>query len=230
MLSPEDSRRVLRRVFRQRRMGDLALVSATLQTESRRSVFRRLCGLGYLRSCSHTGRYYTLEDIPDFDADGLWRYQGVLFSKHGTLKATTAHIVEVSEAGRTHRELATLLRVRVHNTLLDLVKSRRIGRELVRSLFVYVSGDAKRAATQIAAREQLPSAVVPRSVREAGQLLVVDVLLEVIHGAQLVPDAADVVARLTGRGVQATLEQVEGIFQAYGLKKTPGPRSRSSPR
>ena len=34
------------------------------------------------------GRYYTLTKIPVFDENGLWKYQTVLFSKHGNLKQT----------------------------------------------------------------------------------------------------------------------------------------------
>jgi len=59
----------------------------------------------YLSSYSHTGRYYTIRDIPVFDADGLWRHQGIGFSRHGSLKSTAEHMVLEAEAGRTHNEL-----------------------------------------------------------------------------------------------------------------------------
>jgi len=49
------------------------------------SVFRRLSALGYLSSFNHDGRYYTLDDIPDFDINGLWHFQGVFFSKRRLL-------------------------------------------------------------------------------------------------------------------------------------------------
>lgn len=229
VLSPEASRGALRRMFSQRRIADLGLVSATLHTDSRRSVFRRLSGVGYLCSYSHTGRYYTLADIPEFDADGLWQHQGVFFSKHGTLKATTAHLVEIAEAGRMHEELEAVLRVRVHNTLLDLVKSKQIGRELLEGLFVYVSANTARAAVQVARRQELQGARLQRA-REAGRPLVIEVLLEIIHGADLVSDPADIVARLLARGIEVTRDQVDAIFQQHGLKKKRARRSRSSRR
>jgi hypothetical protein len=50
--------------------------------------------------------------------------------------------------------------------------------------------------------------------------LVVDVLLEIIHGADRVPAPGEVVARLLERGIQATLRQVEAVFLEYQLKKT----------
>lgn len=214
-------------MFRQRRIADLRVVSATLRTDSRRSVYRRLSGVPYLRSYSHTGSYYTLDEIPEFDANGLWQYQGVFFSKCGTLKSATAHLVETAEAGRTHMELEGVLRVRVHNTLLDLVRIKRIGRELVHGLFVYLSADGDRAAAQIARRQQLRSAG-DRPAREAGRPVVIEVLLEIIHGARVVADPADVAARLTARGVEVSRDQVDSIFQQHGLKKTRARRSRSS--
>lgn len=229
MLSPELSRQALRRLFQQRRIADLGLLSKTLRTESTMSVFRRLSGLGYLTSYSHARRYYTLDDIPDFDADGLWQYQGVFFSKQGTLKDTVAHMVDVADAGHAHRELRARLRVHVHNTLLDLVKSKRIGRELLDGLFLYVSADRRRAATQLVQRRQ-KSAAVTHPVLASGQTLEIAVLLEVIHGARLIPEPARIVERLVENGVPVSREQVEAIFHKHGLKKTPRSRSPSSRR
>ena len=104
-LDPDASRTALERLFTQRPVADLTLVGRTLGTDSRMSVLRRLCALGYLSSYTHTGRYYTLASIPQFDADGLWRWEQVGFSRHGTLKATVQRLVETSDAGCTQREL-----------------------------------------------------------------------------------------------------------------------------
>jgi hypothetical protein len=103
---------------------------------SRRSLFRDLTALGYRSSYTHTGRYYTLVSVPTFDADGLWRYQGIGFSRDGTLKAKVQRLVETSDAGRTHNELHLRLGVRVHNLLLVSSRPRssaaRVDRERVR--------------------------------------------------------------------------------------------------
>lgn len=229
MLSVEQSRVALRKLFRQRRIVDLPVLFKALQTDSPMSVYRRLSPISYVSSYSHNGRFYTLDDIPEFDSNGLWQYQGVFFSRHGTLMCTTAHLVETAEAGRTHKELEAALRVRVHNTLLDLVKGKRIGRELLDGLFLYVSAERERAAAQVSRRRQKPAAVAQAAVL-SGQSLEIAVLLEVIHGARLIPDAAQIVERLAGKGVGVARDQVEAIFHKHGLKKTPASRSRSSRR
>ena len=115
MLDHDASRLALERLFAHRPVADLPRLSRALGTRSRMSVFRRLSTLGYRSSYTHTGRYYTLRSIPQFDTDGLWRIEGAGFSRDGTLKATVCRLVEIAEAGRTQRELQMRLGVRVHN-------------------------------------------------------------------------------------------------------------------
>jgi hypothetical protein len=229
LLSPESSREALRRLFQQRRIADLGILFKTLRTTSVMSVFRRLSSLGYLTSYSHARKYYTLEDIPEFDDNGLWQYQEVFFSRHGTLKQTVAILVEAADAGHTQRELHSRLRIHLHNTLLSLVQGKRLGRELLGGLFVYVSAEPGRAAAQMARRRQQTGGGV-EPVPVVGQSLEVAVLLEVIRGARLIPGPVQIVERLASQGVQVNREQVEVIFRKHALKKTPRPHSRSSRR
>lgn len=88
-----------------RKVADIGAILAALQTTSRMTAFRKLSELGYLSSYSHSGGYYTLQSIPQFDGDGLWLFEGVGFSRHGTLKDTVAILVDRAESGQLHREL-----------------------------------------------------------------------------------------------------------------------------
>jgi len=227
MLGPEPSRQTLTRLFQRQSIADLATLSDALETSSRMSVFRRLSALGYLSSYSHDGRFYTLRDIPPFDQDGLWRYQGVCFSRDGSLKATVERLVEQSDAGRTHSELHVRLQVRVHNTLLDLVEDRRIGRETLRGHYLYVSANPARAQSQFILRQQ-HSAELVWQPPEPPAVVVIEVLLDLVKSARVRPDAAQVAARLAARGLAVTVDQVEAIFSRYGLKKTANSRSPHS--
>jgi hypothetical protein len=227
MLGPEPSRHTLTRLFQRQSIADLATLSDALETSSRMSVFRRLSALGYLSSYSHDGRFYTLRDIPPFDQDGLWRYQGVCFSRDGSLKATVERLVEQSDAGRTHSELHVRLQVRVHNTLLDLVDGRRIGREPLRGLYLYVSANPARAESQMIQRQQ-QSAEPVQPPPESPAVVVIEVLLDLVRSARVRPEAVQVAARLAARGLAVTVDQVEAIFSRYGLKKTAHSRSPHS--
>lgn len=230
MLSPAESRQAVSKLFRRRPVVGLETLLEVLKTKSRMSVFRRLSLVGYLTSYSHNGRYYTLADIPQFDVNGLWRFQGICFSRHGSSKATVEHLVHVSEAGRTHRELLVLLQVRLHNTLLELVRQGRIGREPLGAVYLYVSADAQRAAAQVDRRKEFEEAEPAARAARMKPALVIEVLVEVIHAAQVIPDPGTLRDRLVARCVVLTLEQVEDIYRAYGLKKTAESRSRRSRR
>jgi hypothetical protein len=220
----------LARVFRRKRVMDMRLIEDTLGGRSRRSIFRDLAALGYLSSYTHTGQYYTLAHIPEFDAHGLWFFQGIGFSKAGTLKSTVVALVHDAEAGRRHDELMDLLRIRVHNTLLILVRDGDVSRERIAGAYLYVSGDPVRAAEQIGRRQALLSETAEvKSVLP--DTTVIEVLSEalVAGGVRIAPQI--VAARLSARGVMVSSAEVEEVFARYGIdagKKTARPRSRRS--
>lgn len=215
------------RLFRRQPVADLAALRSALGTTSRTTVFRALSAVGYLTSYSHAGRYYTLEDVPRFDEDGLWAHGGVLFSRDRTLRQTVVRMVDDSPAGHTHAELQARLRLRVHDTLLALVEERLVGRVVLEQLFLYVSADKRRAATQGASRMQLArDAASPRKDKDLEPAVVIEVLSEVIHGTVVRLDARDVAARLVVRGVVVTATQVEQVFLLHGVRKKTAP-SRS---
>lgn len=228
MLSPDAARHALSRLFRRRPVADLDALSAALDTHSRMSVFRRLSAIGYYSSYSHTGRYYTLQNIPQFDRDGLCHFEGIGFSRHGSLKSTVEQVVEQAEAGRTHNELQVRLLVRVHNTLLELVRDSRIGRQPVAGQFLYVSADPERGNAQLTLRRQQDEGTA-MAIVEPPLAVVVDVLLAVIQSGRMQLDTGRVAERLAARGLSVSADQIEDIFQRYELKKTALSRSRHSP-
>lgn len=230
MLPPEESRRALLRLFRKRRVASLDALFETLQTSSRMSVFRRLSAVGYLTSYTHAGRFYTLDEIPRFDEDGLWHHGGVSFSRLGSLKSTVEQLVCDAEAGRTHPELELKLRVRVHNTLLSLVEEERIDRVELAKYFLYVSAKRRKAKSQLARRRELEREALEREAAKPAPAVVIAVLLEIIHGAKVEPKPSRIVARLEARGVAVSEAEVEALLEDYGLKKTAPSRSRRSRR
>lgn len=230
MLPPEESRRALLRLFRKRRIVTLAALFEVLRTRSRMSVFRRISALSYLTSCSHAGRYYTIEEVPEFDDEGLWHHQGVSFSRHGSLKNTVEHLVGNSEAGRTHPELELNLRVRVHNTLLDLVEEERISRVYLARCYLYVNAKRRKAKAQIARRQEELEAGALEGEEKPSSAIVIEVLLEIIHGAKVgAEEPHAIVARLAARGLSVSAGQVEAMLEEHGIKKTAKSRSRRSP-
>ena len=213
------------RLFRRNLTMDFETILNASGSRSRRSLFRDLAFLGYLTSYTHTGRYYTLADIPQFDKHGLCFYRGVGFSRAGTLKNTLVELIEVAEAGYTHHELKALLHIRVHNTLLTMVHDKRIGREHIEKLYVYVSAKTQRAAEQVAKRrESLEAGAKAGPVSQVPLITVIEVLIEVIRAGKVLIAPTEVAQRLCGRGIAITVNEAEQIYASYGLnplKKTP---------
>jgi len=210
------------KVFQQRRVLDLRTMQGEVEGRSRRSLFRDLAQIDYLSSFTHAGRYYTLVELVSFDAHGLWFHTSIGFSRAGTLKETVVKEVEESEEGRTHLELARLLRVRVHNTLLDLISHQRITRYAWERCQLYVSRDHDRAAQQVACRaEHTATALSPASTMA--------VLAEALRLSRAPIDVPTLTARLRTSGEALTAAQVETVLVRYGIqtgKKTPASRSR----
>ena len=222
MLNKVASAESLKRLFNRFPVTDLDALSRTLKTNSRMSIFRRLKDIGYFSSYTHAGSFYTLAHIPQFDEYGLWIYQGTGFSKKGTLKATVLKLVETAPSGFPHTELNHLLRVKVPNTLLSLVRGGRIYREHIEQAYLYTSTEPTEAAEQMSLRrEQLAES--DKGIDIISITTVIEVLIETIHAGKLRVAPKLISQRLMARGFPVTTRQVEQVFAQHGidtLKKT----------
>ena len=217
----------LEELFRRKHIVLLAELRKALQTHSRTTIFRVLSGVGYLTSYSHAGRFYTLKDIPKFNDLGIWFWRDVGFSAHGTLRATAVSLVEQAPAGQTHEELQEQLRLRLHDTLRDLVEAKALARRLWEDVYVYLNASRGEAAAQWAGRQTLVRhPAEPKPVLPLDPARVIDILVDVIHHPK--DDAKATAQRLAARGLAVSSEQIEAIFANYGVKKTVRPRLRRS--
>lgn len=216
MIDKADSDKALQRLFRRFKVVDMNALFKSLKTKSRMSIFRRLKEVSYLSSYTHTGRYYTLAHIPQFDNHGLWFHQGVGFSQYGTLKSTIVELVDRSSAGLTHLELNHILRIRTHNTLLNLVREHRVSRQRLEKAFLYVAVGPDKAALQEAKRRKEASSNF-REIASISVTTVIEVLIEAIHASRVRIAPFVVANRLSFRGISITAKQVKQIFIQYGI-------------
>ncbi|MCP4754253.1 MAG: hypothetical protein GY866_25480 [Proteobacteria bacterium] len=110
-----------------------------LKTRSRMTVFRKLKKLDYISSCSHRGKYYSLSELAEYDEHGVWLYESVTFSKHGTIGKTLEHLIDNSPKGCSAYELYSILKVKVEDSLLVLVKKGGATRKKTSGCYVYYS-------------------------------------------------------------------------------------------
>ena len=141
-------------LLRREKIASLPELMAALGTDSRRTAFRKLRELLCRSSYSHRGRYYTLDEIAEFDALGLWSHRDIWFSICGTLLETTVAFVEASEQGYFVDELDNALHVSTKDALRKLVRAARLSREEVSGRYLYCAVDADRRREQLLARHQ----------------------------------------------------------------------------
>src|ERR1700729_1338322 len=150
------SANLLRQFLRRNRIATLPQLKQLLGTEADITVFRKLKELSYRVSYSHRGSYYTLDEVSAFDERGLWSFDSVWFSRHGTLVATAEICVTQAPAGYFASELEDILHVPVKEPLLRLVEQRRIARQSVSGLYLYCADDPHVQQQQLRARQSLP--------------------------------------------------------------------------
>jgi hypothetical protein len=149
------SANVLRQFLRRNRIATLPQLKQLLGSEADITVFRKLKELSYRTSYSHRGSFYTLDEIADFDERGLWSFDSVWFSRHGTLVATAEDCVTQSRSGYFASELEELLHVPVKEPLLQLVTQSRIARQTVSGVYLYCASDPRTRQQQLRARQTL---------------------------------------------------------------------------
>jgi len=203
-------------LFACRPVVDLPTIRDALGGVSSITAFRHLKRLSYRCSYNHKGRYYARHELARYDRFGLWSVGDIHFSVEGSLRKTVRRLVEQAAAGATHHELQARLCVRVHNTLLDLLRHGEVERERLQQLYVYFGVDASMRALQLQRRHELLRQAQRASVEsQVTDLLIIEVLLVLLRhrGA----DRAQVWRHLRGHSPPVSIEQVGVVFARYDL-------------
>lgn len=185
------------------------------------SVRRFLKQIGYFRSYTHNGRWYTLRDSPEFNRDGLWHHKGIGFSRHGSLTATIGHLVGHSLAGLSASELTQKLQHPCHAVLTQLHKAGQLDRLQLAGQFRYLATDPELNRRQ---REQAAFVPPPSPTISLSTQAAVWVLVEYIKNPEL--SFEQMAALLQEQHELAVApESIQRFFQEHDLKKTPEARS-----
>lgn len=204
-----------RKAFRREMILTLAGV-ADLIDSSIYTARRRLKEWGALTSYNQNGRYYTLPDVPTFDADGLWQRRGVFFSRYGNLKQTVVELVHRSPAGLDVREMRSLVGLDPRSFLSAFAKHPQLKREKTRGRFVYYCSDPSVYTQQRQRRWALNTKGRQPTPAEA-----VAILVEKIKHPALSTEA--LARRLRKQNLSVSPEIIQNLFLRHDLtlKKTP---------
>jgi len=208
----------IRKLLQSNTVMPLKQLRHELGNRPRSSLFRDLKKLDLVTSYSHAGQYHALKSAARFDADGLWFFDQAGFAKYGTLKNTLIQIISNAQAGMTQKELKSLLRIKVQNTLTHLVQSNAVERQLLpTSIYVYLSVEKQKAEHQLQRRlaihNMAPEAALP------AENLIIEILLELTRAPDCRADAKELGKLLRKRGIVIGDPDIVYVLAYYDIKK-----------
>jgi hypothetical protein len=149
----------LKEFLEKQKIATMHELKVVLGTNASMTIFRKLAELTYVSSYSHRGKYYAIKKGIIFDKQGLWSYDGVYFSRFGTLLETVKVFINHSEKGYSATELKDMLSVEVKEPLLNLVQKKQIVRKKLERLYVYFSSrPGIRRRQEILRKKSIPEA------------------------------------------------------------------------
>lgn len=180
------------------------------------TIRRKLKQWNVYNSYNKNGRYYVLPDVPQFDSNGLWRYRGIFFSRHGNLTQTLVAVVKHSKAGLNAAELTELLGLSPRSFLSAFRTHPELRREKHQGCFVYFSSEPSLYEQQKSQR-----LAMIRNAKQPSEIEAIAILVEAVKHPELPHD--QLCARLKSRYSNITPEVVANLFAQHGLcvKKTP---------
>jgi hypothetical protein len=205
------------KAFRRRKVMTLSEVAELVQS-SIHTARRRLKQWQVHTSYNQNGRYYALPDVPEFDADGLWRWRGVFFSRYGNLKQTVVELVRRSPAGLDAGEMGSLLGLAPHSFLSSFADHPQIKREKSQGRFVYYCADRSVYSGQQQRRSELSA-----DRRQPTAFEAIAILVEKIKHPALSNEALS--RRLKKQKLSVEPETIKNLFVRHGLAEKKTPRS-----
>jgi hypothetical protein len=203
--------------WRRKKVVTLAEIQQELKS-SVRTIRRRLQAWGALASFNHNSRFYTLPELPQFDAQGLWFHRDIGFSRHGHLPQTIVALVCQSPAGLSAAELGQRLRLDPRSFLWQFHQHPSLQREKVGGHYVYCAADPVLAIRQKALRSAAaPPAPLP-STEESIAVLVRTIQHPGESSDQLAAALQSTYPHLSAPAILALFEHHQ-----LTLKKTPPP-------
>ena len=209
---------LIRKQLQLKKVMSLKEIRHEIPDRPRSSLFRDLKKLELLTSYSHAGQHHALKSMVKFNPNGLWFYEQISFSKHGTLKNTLVQIISNSPVGMTHKELKTLLRIQVQNPLTHLIKTHVLQRRfLADQVFVYLAHNDSMAQAQWEKRLEVNEKSV--SMTLPTETIIIDILLEIIRRNERIIDVSKLNANLKQRGITIQHSQLTYVLTYYDIKK-----------
>lgn len=206
------------KTFRARKVLTIEELAGLLQS-SLSTARRRLKAWNTFTSYNKNGRYYALPSVPVFDANGLWRYRDIGFSRYGNLTETLTALVCCSQAGLSAAELGRRLGMEPRSFLWLFRNHPALTREKHQGRFVYFA-----AESALYQRQKEGRVIIDAGARRPSDSEVIVILVETIKHPEL--SIEQLCRNLKRQGIAVTEQAVVNLFAYHGLELKKTARSR----
>ncbi len=179
-----------------------------------RTVHRRLKELHVVNSFNCNGRFYALGDVPDYNSIGIWHFNGISFSKFGSLTETVVTLIKKSEAGLSAAEIGELVKLNPHSFIWTISQRLTVRREKVKGRFVYFSANDAVGERQCLNRQREKSSLTASLPPDNVGILI---LVERIKNPMITSETLS--RRLQQQGMTVTVSSIGHFFDYHGLLK-----------
>ena len=174
------------------------------------SMRKYLKSMGYYRSISDNGKFYTLKTIPDFNQAGLWEEDGKVFSNNGNLHETIIFFIEQSPQGLTSKELSETLGLSCTVTLNQMKQKQLIGSLTSKGKHIYISSNNDVSSNQIKLLS-LNIEVLPTLEKS------IIILVTIINNNNI--SNSKLLELLSHKGLKLSINELELFLKHYDIQK-----------
>jgi len=181
------------------------------------TLFNKLKDHKYYTSYNFNRQYITLKEIPNFNSNGLWEYQGVRFSKWENVEETIFHIINESRIGLSPGEISNILQIGTHNQLHKCIKKGTVIRKRYGKNQIYYSGEEEIRNRQVKTRETEALKIESIKLKPLSYKTIIDILLVIVKYHEIKPK--NIVSILLSEGKKVSEQNIEWVLQKYEIKK-----------
>jgi len=183
-----------------------------------RTVQRQFAELAVLRSYNKNSQYYTLSEIPKFNAHGIWCYRDILFSKYGDLRQTVKQMIVASDGGLSGKEIGDIVNLLPRSFMHHFREMEGIFREKHGGVYIYFSDDPSIYAKQKFKRVQASG------VKRISDAIAIKILVGYIKHPELSEEELSSLLRREHH-LDISPSMITNVLSFHGLlKKTPDSR------
>lgn len=187
---------------------------------TRSTAFGYLRDERFLTSVNNKGQYHVERTGINFNRYGLYKNNGMIFSKYGNLLQTVVALILNSPEGMRASEVSGLVGTNAYTQCQALCRDKLISRQKEGRGYCYFSADAAVRKQQLSVKQarapfDINSALKNESTESLSEII--KILVTYARNPEFNPKS--IALSLTRSGTRITTEKVRLIFEQYEIAK-----------